>query len=102
MRKFVVWLFLVVGGIILGGAVGASAGWYVGTLRLREYPEFLAGESLSEDTVPRGLYMLGGGPIGGLWGYILGVGIMLDEGRRNANHPGDAAALDQSSIRLFD
>jgi hypothetical protein len=71
-------------GILIGGGIGATAGWYAGTLRLREYPDYSAGEGVSEDVVPRALLTMIGGLSGCVSGYgaAITIGILLEKRRR--------------------
>jgi hypothetical protein len=91
MRKVVFRLSLVLGGVILGGAGGASAGWFYGTLQLRDNPDervrtaYLAGEGVSEDEVPRVFLTLAGGVSGCVSGHSVGlcIAILLEKRRRS-------------------
>jgi hypothetical protein len=109
MRTVVIWLSVVTGGVFLGGAVGGFAGWYIGSLRLRYHPDetvraaYLAGEWVSEDTVPRAALTFLCGLHGCGVGFLSGLGIMLDKRRRNVGDAAEPAAGHQhSTIVLFD
>lgn len=85
VRTVVGHLALMLGIVILGSAVGASIGWFIGTLQLRDYPEFLAGEHVSEDLVPRVLYTWAGGFLGCVSGYVAGLLTPILFERRQGN-----------------
>jgi hypothetical protein len=77
--RLIGWLIL---GAVLGTLIGCGSGWIKGTLELREYPEYLAGEPMSEDDVPRVLYQMIGGFLGCGGGAGVGVAFAIREANR--------------------